>query len=364
MALHLRGIILPEEHARDVFVVNGRFTFSPVVDAETVLDGGYLVPGLVDVHAHLALASPAPSTASPEERVRASALAQLEAGVLAIREPGSPDHASAGIGPHEGLPRTYTAGRFLTSPGCYFPGLAREVSDSELPDAAEEEARVSGGWAKVIDDWPGPDGRMRPNFSPDALTRAARRVHALGARIAVDATTTVAIECAIEAGVDSIEHGFGLREGHISEMAARSIVLVPTLVILPVIPDMVDNFGFTEQEGNVLLEAVRQHPEMVRQAAEAGVLVLCGTDAGMGPHGMVREEVREMLKAGLSPEMALAAGSWSARQFLGLSGIEEGAHADLVAYRDDPRGAPDVLAQPSLRILDGHIISSMSSGGG
>ena len=59
MALHLRGIILPEGRSHDIFVVDGRFTFKPVDDAQTILYGGYIIPGLVDVHAHLSLASPA-----------------------------------------------------------------------------------------------------------------------------------------------------------------------------------------------------------------------------------------------------------------------------------------------------------------
>ena len=55
---------------------------------------------------------------------------------------------------------------------------------------------------------------------------------------------------------------------------------------------------------------------------------------------------------------ALAAGSWAARRFLGLPGLEEGAPADLVAYPDDPRDDPEVLARPALRVLDGRLISS------
>jgi hypothetical protein len=64
-----------------------------------------------------------------------------------------------------------------------------------------------------------------------------------------------------------------------------------------------------------------------------------------------------LLEAGLPQETALAAGSWAARGFLGLSGLEEGAPADLVAYPDDPRDDPEVLARPALRVLDGRLIS-------
>src|SRR5207302_9629936 len=104
----IQGTLLPSGDSREVFVVDGRITFEGVEDAETLLEDAVLIPGLVDAHAHLALASPAPDDASPRQRVEASARAQLDAGVLLIREPGSPDHASNGIGPRMGLPRTIT----------------------------------------------------------------------------------------------------------------------------------------------------------------------------------------------------------------------------------------------------------------
>lgn len=354
--LHLRGVLLPEGARRDLFVVDGRLTFQAPEDAQTALNGGYLTPGLVDAHAHLGLASPAPPHAPPRERARASARAQLEAGVLVIREPGGPDHASVGLGPDEGLPRVFSGGRFLAPPGGYFPGLAREVRDEELPQAAEEEARASGAWAKVIGDFFSSNGRMQSNFRPATLAAAAQRVHALWARIAIHATIAETIDAAIEAGFDSIEHGWGLRDDHLAAMARHGIVLVPTLTIIPAVEAMLGALELTPRTEAMLRAAASRHPEMVRRAAEAGVLVLAGTDAGMGPHGMIREEIRRLLSAGLPQPDALAAGSWAARRFLGLPGLEEGAPADLVAYPDDPREDPEVLARPALRLLAGRLL--------
>src|SRR5713101_6141849 len=97
-ALHVRGRVLPGGNVRDVFIVDGTFTFTPQADAKTLYDGGYLIPGLVDAHAHLQLASPAPN-APPRQAAEASARAHLNAGVLVVREPGSPDRSSKGIGP-------------------------------------------------------------------------------------------------------------------------------------------------------------------------------------------------------------------------------------------------------------------------
>lgn len=356
-ALHLRGIVLPEGVARDVFVVGGRFQSQPPAEATTVLPHGYLLPGLVDAHAHLALASPAPPEATPEERVRASARAQLDAGVLLVREPGSPDYASAALGPANGCPRVITAGRFLAPANSYFPGLAREVAEDALPDAAAAEARRSGGWAKVIGDWVGPNGVVQLNYRAFALAEAAERVHALGARIAIHATVPATIEAAIESGFDSIEHGQGLADDHIAALVARGIALVPTLTILPALPAIIAELPLTPAARAAMLADVERHPAAVRRAAEAGVLVLAGTDAGLGPHGMVGEEIRRLRDAGLPQTMALAAGSWAARRYLGLPGIEEGAPADLIAYADDPREDPAVLARPILRLLAGRIVT-------
>ncbi len=356
MNLHLHGHVLPEDKEQDIYVVNGHITFQKVKDAKTVVKDGYILPGLVDSHAHLSLASPAGDEAPPEERVRASARAHLHAGVLAIREPGSPDHASKEIRPDEGLPRVQTGGRFLAPTNRYFPGLAREVEEDELPDAAEEEAGKSGAWAKIIGDFPGEDGRFHPNFRLETLRRAAERVHRIGARIAVHAVIPEAIEMAIEAGFDSIEHGTMLEAHHISEMARRKMTLVPTMIIREGILEFVRGFGLTADEQRRVEIALKKQAEMVRKAVEAGVLVLAGTDAGMVAHGIICREIEHFFEAGVPGDIALGAGSWSARAFLGLPGIEESAHADLVMFAKDPRQHKEVLRTPTCIMLDGRQV--------
>jgi imidazolonepropionase-like amidohydrolase len=357
LALHARGVVLPGDAVRDVFIVGGRLTFAAQDDAVTVLDGGYLVPGLVDAHAHLSLASPAGDAAEPRDRVLASARAQLAAGVLAVREPGSPDRASRGIGPADGLPRTVTAGRFLAAPGRYFPGLAREVAPDELPAAAVEEATASGAWAKVIADFPVPSGRIEPSFPVSALAEAARQVHALDRQITAHASCQEAIEACLDAGFDAIEHGTQARTEHLAVMAERGVCLVPTLIIGAGILAAVSSIGWDEAAVASLRRDVDAQPGRVRWAAEHGVKVLAGTDAGMGPHGMVGTEIGLLLAAGLPPGQALGAGSWIARQYLGLPGIDEGAPADLVGYADDPRQDPEVLSRPAMIMLDGKTVT-------
>ena len=277
--------------------------------------------------------------------------------MLALREPGGPARASTGIGPADGLPRTFTAGRALASPGGYAPGIAREVTDDALPDAAEEEARASGAWAKVIGDTV---RSGRANFSAQALAEATRRVHAVGGRIAVHIVGLREVaEAAIQAGVDSIEHGLPLEPDQLAVMASRGIAWVPTMT--PYADwertrQSLTKLGVSPAGVAAALASIDRQPELVRQAVGVGVRVLAGTDAGMGPHGRIRGEIELLRAAGLTPQQALGAASWEGRSFLGLPGIQQGAPADLVAFAADPLGDPEVLARPVLRMLAGRLL--------
>lgn len=353
MAFHLRGTVLPDGAVRDVYVVDGRITFTPVDDAETLIADGVIVPGLVDVHAHLSLASPAGDDAPAAERVRASLGAHLDAGVLALREPGSPDHESYGLGPAGGFPRVLTAGRFLAPAGMYFPGLAREVDRDALPAAALEELAHSGQWVKVIGDTPLPPG-LRPTYDAEALAETARRVHAAGGRMAIHCSLPEVVQWAIDAGVDSLEHASLMQADQIEAAVAAGVAWVPTRSINPAIRQMMGSGDTTVSRA--VLAGLEQQSAVLRAAVERGLTVLAGTDAGLGPHGMIRQEIQLIADAGIDPTVALGAGSWTARTWLGLPGIAEGAPADLVAFRDDPRVSLDVLASPAVVVLDGTVI--------
>lgn len=82
--------------------------------------------------------------------------------------------------------------------------------------------------------------------------------------------------------------------------------------------------------------------------------MLAGTDSH--PCGTVAAEVEWLIKAGLPGSAALGAASWTARSWLGLPGLADGAPADLVAYDTDPTADPGVLRHPSRVIMGGQVI--------
>lgn len=353
-ALHLRGRVLPDGEERDITIVDGRITFEHVAGAETISTGGWITPGLVDAHAHLCMGTD--FVGSDRATVRDTAKKQLDAGVLAIREPGSANNLSKSIGPHEGLPRMFTAGRFLAPPGRYFPGLAREVEPADLPLACAEEAVESGSWVKLIGDFFGPDGSITPNWDAATMKAAADAAHGHGARITAHVTSPDAIRLAVDAGFDALEHASGATADLIPELVERGIAIVPTLMVAADVMMMVKS-GAEPGPARVIAGWLEGGPAFVAAAFEAGVQVFAGTDAGMGPHGHVEREVRCLLAAGVDPHKAVGAASWDARTWLGLPNIEQDAPADLVVFEKDPRDDFGQLMRPGLTILDGRIIA-------
>ncbi|HUG83861.1 MAG TPA: amidohydrolase family protein [Euzebya sp.] len=353
-ALHVHGHLLPSGRSGSLWVTEGRLSFHEVPDALTVASNGWILPGLVDAHAHLGLHSPRPN-GSPRQRAEASAHAHRDAGVLAVREPGSPDHVSATLGNGNGLPKVVTGGRFLAPPGGYVPGLAREVSATNLPAAAAEEALVSGAWVKVIGDFPAPEQGIVAHWDHETLLHTADAAHRAHARITIHATRPDVIEAAVLAGFDAVEHGTGMRHDQVDLLVERNVAWIPTLMISDHVRDLAGHLGGAAAVTDVDAWLDRL-PEVVGHATRAGVPVFAGTDAGMGPHGRVVTEVAQLIAAGLNGDEALGAASWRARSWLGLPVLEEGAPADLVVYPTDPRADVDTLRRPTAIILDGCLV--------
>ncbi|MFD5034568.1 amidohydrolase family protein [Streptomyces sp. NPDC058405] len=305
-----------------------------------------MLPGLVDVHTH-------PGMASAEDPfddtvLRRQLTEHRDAGVLLVRTPGTGARMPDWVDKDEELPRVRSAGRWLATPGRFFPGLGRDVREDELPAAAVEEA--AAGWCKVIGDWRWDE----PAVPLDLLAETVRAVHTAGGRVAVHCQTAEGSRNAVLAGADSVEHGMHLDRELLDRMAAQGTALVPTLSVFASDAERryASEPGARRDDWIAGWEAM---PGTVRAAYAAGVTVLAGTDSY--PCGTVAGESAWLARAGLPPEAALGAASWTARAWLGLPGLTEGAPADLVAYDSDPALDPAALAHPSRIILRGRVVA-------
>ncbi|WLQ39700.1 amidohydrolase family protein [Streptomyces laculatispora] len=351
--LCIRGVVLPEREER-AFWIDGEVLRAGMPPggfagrhAETVVDGGWLLPGLVDVHTHPG--AEGLDIPFDEELLRRHLEQHRDAGVLAVRTPGTAARMPSWVDKDPELPRVTSAGRWLATPGRFFPGFGRDVSEEDLVRAAVEEAAASSGWCKVIGDWRADE----PALPLALLTGVVSAVHAVGGKVAVHCQTAEGSRNAVLAGADSLEHGMHLDPALLDRMAAQGTAFVPTL----------SAFGRGVDAMRAREPSVRRDLWLagwetmfahVRAAAESGVTVLAGTDSF--PCGTVAGEASWLARAGLSAEAALGAASWTARAWLGLPGLVDGAPADLVAYATDPTTDPAVLDHPSRIVLRGRVV--------
>jgi imidazolonepropionase-like amidohydrolase len=158
----------------------------------------------------------------------------------------------------------------------------------------------------------------------------------------------------VAAGVDSLEHGMCLDPSLLTQMAAQGTALTPTLAVLltealPAVRKAPDS-----PRRRWFLAGAEVHGQLAAAAAEAGVVVLAGTDSR--PLGRVADEVRALAAAGVPANDALAAASWAARAYLGLPGLVVGAPADVVVYAEDPRSDLVQLDHPTAVVLRGRLL--------
>jgi len=356
--LHVRGVVLPDDTTRDIWLVGDRVTFSPVAGATTVSSGGFVLPGLVDAHCHIGIAAGGAPISTLDE-ARAAARVDRDAGTLAIRDAGSPLPYPE-LDDEADLPRLARAGRHLAAPKTHLRGIPIECSPEELPGAAAEQARLGNGWVKLVGDWlDRSKADLGPTFSPSVLAAAIDAAHEAGARVAVHTFSEDAVSTLVRAGVDSVEHGTGLSLDDIDEMARRGTVLVPTMINIETFADIAaradDKFPGYAAHMRALQSGF---PAVVRAAHEAGVPIRVGTDAGGAIlHGLCADEMLMLHeKAGMSATDVLAAASWEAREWLGFPGLVEGGLADLVVYESDPRDDLRVVRAPSRIVLRGRVV--------
>ncbi|HEY7052965.1 MAG TPA: amidohydrolase family protein [Mycobacterium sp.] len=353
-ALHIRGRGLPDGEFVEWWIADGKLFAEPISNADTVFDGGWILPGLVDAHCHVGIGADGP--VELDEAVT-QAEDERDAGALLLRDCGSPIDTRS-LDDRDDLPRIIRAGRHLARPKRYSRGLPIDIEDpSQLPEAVAAQALRGDGWVKLVGDWIDRDiGDLAPLWSDDVLKAAIDTAHANGARVTAHVFGEDALPGLVGAGIDCIEHGTGITAGVIDLMLEHGTALVPTLI-------NVDNFAkFADAATKYPTYAAHMRSlhatsrERVGAAREAGVPIYAGTDAGTGiAHGRVADEVDALKGIGMDATTALGAACWAARNWLRRPGLQHGASADVICYADDPRTGAAVLNRPDCVILRGRV---------
>lgn len=354
-----------------------------------------LLPGLIEAHAHLFLEG---GELDPERRSVAqkrpaaellpAALPRLgrlvRLGIAGVRDAGDRD----GVG--LALSRLYSQGDdarplmpYVESPGAAihhqgrYGGFMADPLEAFSDPADCVAARVAAGAdrIKLI-----PTGII--NFRKGLVTAepqmttpevaaivAAARAH--GRQTFAHASGDAGIERAIEGGVDSIEHGFFIRDDQLARMRDRRIAWVPTFAPVQLQVDEAARFGWDAQIVGNLQRILDQHAASLGRAHAMGVIIVAGSDAGsVGvAHGVgFLRELELMARAGMPAAAVIhaatgaGAGRFAYREDIGR--IAVGARPRFVLARRSPLEDIRALAEPRTIIFDGEVFASTTDTAG
>jgi imidazolonepropionase-like amidohydrolase len=330
--------------------------FAEPADAgrEIDLTALFVLPGLADCHAHLA----ADSLREVDENgditpIRSRAFAQLQAGVFLVIDKGWRDEVVLSLlsDPPPDRPHVEAAARIISGPHGYFPGFADETDEAGLVDTVRA-ANTTGGWVKVIGDWPQKGRGPVINFGEEVLAAAVSVAHEAGARVAIHAMAPDTPSWAVRAGVDSIEHGLYLKPEDLEALGARGGAWVPTIGNTL---DVIERLGPGSSGARILGQGLENVHRLLQAAVEAGVSVLAGTDLGLA-HGEVAREAAYLNRYGLRGPAAVDSAGPAAYRYLVIPHLEPGASADLLLFDEDPTADVAVLGRPLAGIRAGKVV--------
>lgn len=339
-----------------------------------------LMPGLIDAHVHLVWDASAEPHEVVERQSRAltvlrcakNAALHLRAGVTTVRDVGSTDGLAIEIGRAVELgilsgPRVVAAGRAIAMTGGHGWFLGREADGPDaLRRAAREEIKAGASCIKLMASG-GVYGHAEepgsPQLTVEEMRPAVEEAHKAGRKVAAHAYSVEAINNAVEAGVDSVEHGSFLDRETIERMREQRTYLVPTMSVYAAMAEKGPSLGSPEYITRKTAEVLEAGGEAFRLALEVGVPVAAGTDCGAPghPHGTLPEELRLMVEAGAIPQQALRFGTSAAAELLGLGhevgALEAGKRADLLAVAGDPTLDIKNLREVRLVLRDGVVVT-------
>jgi imidazolonepropionase-like amidohydrolase len=351
--------------------------------AVTVVDLGdaTLLPGLIDCHTHLSgLRRLALDSAGEDRRIASEALdvaaglpALLHGGLTTLRDCGYPDHAvfavrdAARAGVIE-APRMCLSGRAICATGGHGASLSVEVSGAdEVRRAVRNESKAGAHWIKLMVT----GGTATPGESVsdvqltfEEVAAAVEEAHRRRRKVSAHCSNLEGARLAVEAGVDSIEHGIALDEELTNVMAAKGVWLSPTLRCTQVEGTAGEDSGIPDFVRAKAAGIYQEQMDSFQRAVAAGVRVAAATDAAQ-PYldlgvGTLVEELELYVDLGMTPQAALGAATRDAALMLGADSdvgtIEPGKLADLIAVEGDPTKWLSALRDVRMVVFDGRVV--------
>jgi imidazolonepropionase-like amidohydrolase len=322
-----------------------------------------LIPGMIDCHEHFTgdggMDSMDRLLGDTREEFTLKAVGNahraLMSGVTSARDVGARYGININIAQQAAAgtitgPRIIASGEWFQYPGTWPAGLTRSTeTPEELLLGIQEMIEKGAGLIKVGATGFRPNGEQFASMSPEALEVAVRTSHEAGLKIAAHCHGFEGTRHAVEAGIDSIEHGTFVDEPTVQLMAEKGTYLVPTMSTWDTRQRLTTQMGWSQEQMADILQRRDAGIASFQRALQAGVKIATGTDAGgsAARHGFIAREIELMVDHGMTPKDALEASTRVAADLLGIQDqagtIEVGKQADLVLIDGDPHSDPGAL---------------------
>jgi len=361
------------------------------------LRDSFVLPGLIDSHVHLCHENGANDKLDRVTKTSAdwtiecvrNAAKTLRAGFTTVANLGDDNDAIFAL--RDGIaagrvpgPRVVAAGNVISPHGGegdihgYRPDVTKVLQRPALCSGADECRRIVRqqiqrgadvikivATGAVLSDVAAGLGQQ---FTADELKAIVETCHSLGRRVTAHAHAANGINAALDAGVDSIEHGTFFDERSAQLMKAQGAYLVPTLLAGATVTQWAsDPNGFlSPQSRQKALQVGPKMLDMARRAHAAGIKVAFGTDASVAPHGTNAREFSLLVQAGFTPLEAIQTATVAGADHLGLGNeigaLAAGKAADLIAVKGNPLDDVSELTRVRFVMKSGEIFASDITG--
>ena len=372
--------------------------YQPAVEEEEVrvfdLEGGYVLPGLWNVHTHVSGLFPhlgdtqhrmaSESVIDCAIRAGRNCLDALRAGVTGIRVVGARDYTDVAwrdafnAGVFVG-PRLFVCGEAISVTGGWGPGVdgpyeMRKAVRERLKHGVDQiKLIVSGGHGDMIRTGVA-ESMQVANTLQDEVEAAVEVAHQKGKRVCIH-TSNPGMKTAIRAGVDCIEHGYWMDDEAVALMVENDVFYVPTLVCNLDEQFMLDSGGLDKfhagralvaQSEGVTPQYAKVHLEGFHKALKAGVKICCGGDSNPGGEFALLE-IEHLARAGMGEMEALIAATRTCADLCGvvdrLGTVEVGKLADLIVLSADPLEDISNIRKLELVFKGGNLVDTRSPEG-
>ncbi len=345
-----------------------------------------LLPGLIDAHTHILLQGDVTSAdydeqlfreSMPYRALRASRAVRiaLDHGFTSLRDVETEGAMYTDVDVKRAInngiipgPRLFVSTRAMSVTGGYGPsGYSPEVTypmGVQIVDGVEgarkavrEQIAHGADWIKVYADrsyFVQKDGTLSsiPTFTAEEMKAIVDEAHRLRHKVAAHAMARPGIENALNAGIDSIEHGIAIPDDLLDMMAAKGVYLCPTLTVTEYV---------APGRGGVWAKIPQYHRDSFQRALRKGVKIAFGTDVGGFPWDALNEakEFEYETQYGMTPMQAIQTATRNAADLLGMSDqigtLETGKLADIVAVPGSPLNDITALERVGFVMKDGQI---------